>query len=142
MLEFTTLALTPQCCKSASENDRHGAGGRGDNGDEGDVFFVFVPYDSGINPSSSSSSIVVSRLFIATASANVLRLVFVGLLAIPPPPIPWPLSKDFRPLLSQRRLYASKFLRFREYAFSGLVISLIDEQPASLRLAKDFDLPL
>lgn len=28
-LEFTTLALTAQCCKSARENDRQG-GGRGD----------------------------------------------------------------------------------------------------------------
>lgn len=91
-LEFTTLALTAQCCKSARENDRQG-GGRGDGGEIEGFLMLFLPFVSGICP---SSSIDVSQLFIATANANVFRLELVGLFAMPPP-IPELLSNDVRP---------------------------------------------
>ena len=70
----------------------------------------------------------ISELLRTTANANELRLeLIIGRFDMPP----------------AIRLDARRFLRFREKAFSGFAMSLMEEEEeASTRLVKDFDFPL
>lgn len=70
----------------------------------------------------------LSELLRTTANANELRLeLIIGRFDMPP----------------AMRFDARRFLRFRERAFSGFAMSLMEEEEeASANLVKDFDFPL
>lgn len=89
-----------------------GRGGRLQPGDD--------EYEFGVSP------LLLSELFKFAARTSML-LELLGLFDIPP----WRLLEMLLGFLSHKLLKASKFLRFLVYAFSGLVMSSIEEHAAS-----------
>lgn len=132
-------------CRSDKEKDRHEENFSGGGDDESSLFIFLLacggkggrqqPCDGEFE--FEVSPLLLSEQFTFAARASIL-LELVGLFDIPP----LRLLIMLLWFLSHKLLNASKFLRFLVYAFSGLVMSLIEgHDAASDRLVNDLDLP-